>query len=58
MGSFSTAVAFQRRLDSLTVPAQLLAIQLAEAFIRLNDRALRDAILDMVEAMARKSPPV
>jgi hypothetical protein len=58
MGSFSTAVAFQRRLDSLTVPAQLLAIQLAEAFIRLNDRALRDSILDMVEAMARKSPPV
>ena len=31
------------------------ALRLAEAFIRLNDRALRNSILDMVEAMARKS---
>ena len=31
------------------------ALRFAEAFIRLNDRALRNSILDMVEAMARKS---
>jgi transcriptional regulator with XRE-family HTH domain len=34
------------------------ALRLAEAFIQLNDRALRNSILDMVEAMARKSPPI
>jgi len=34
------------------------ALRLAEAFIRLNDRALRNSILDMVEAMARKSPRI
>jgi len=34
------------------------ALQFAEAFIRLNDRALRKSILDMVEAMARKSSSV
>jgi transcriptional regulator with XRE-family HTH domain len=31
------------------------ALRLAEAFIRLNDRELRNSIIDMVEAMARKS---
>jgi transcriptional regulator with XRE-family HTH domain len=31
------------------------ALRLAEAFTRLNDKALRSSILDMVEAMARKS---
>jgi hypothetical protein len=31
------------------------ALRFAEAFIRLNDKALRNSILDMVEAMARKS---
>jgi transcriptional regulator with XRE-family HTH domain len=34
------------------------ALRFAEAFIRLNDKALRSSILDMVEAMARKSPPI
>jgi transcriptional regulator with XRE-family HTH domain len=34
------------------------ALRFAEAFIRLNDRALRNSILDMVEAMARKSPRI
>jgi transcriptional regulator with XRE-family HTH domain len=31
------------------------ALRFAEAFIRLNDRELRNSIIDMVEAMARKS---
>ena len=31
------------------------ALRIAEAFTRLNDKALRNSILDMVEAMARKS---
>ena len=31
------------------------ALRLAEAFTRLNDKELRNSILDMVEAMARKS---
>ena len=31
------------------------ALRFAEAFIKLNDRELRNSILDMVEAMARKS---
>jgi transcriptional regulator with XRE-family HTH domain len=31
------------------------ALRFAEAFTRLNDKALRSSILDMVEAMARKS---
>ena len=34
------------------------ALRLAEAFTRLNDKALRNSILDMVEAMARKSLPI
>ena len=34
------------------------ALRLAEAFLRLNDKALRNSILDMVEAMARKSPRI
>jgi transcriptional regulator with XRE-family HTH domain len=31
------------------------ALRFAEAFIRLSDRELRNSIIDMVEAMARKS---
>jgi transcriptional regulator with XRE-family HTH domain len=31
------------------------ALRFAEAFTRLNDKALRNSILDMVEAMASKS---
>ena len=31
------------------------ALRLAEAFTRLNDKELRNSILDMVEAMARNS---
>ena len=31
------------------------ALRFAEAFTRLNDKALRNSILDMVEAMATKS---
>src|SRR5580658_10658668 len=34
------------------------ALRFAEAFIRLNDRELRNSIIDMVEAMARKSPGI
>jgi transcriptional regulator with XRE-family HTH domain len=34
------------------------ALRFAEAFIRLNDSALRNSILDMVEAMARKTPRI
>jgi transcriptional regulator with XRE-family HTH domain len=34
------------------------ALRLAEAFARLNDKALRKSILDTVEAMARKSTSV
>jgi transcriptional regulator with XRE-family HTH domain len=34
------------------------ALRLAEAFTRLNDKELRNSILDMVEAMARKSPGI
>ena len=34
------------------------ALRLAEAFTRLNDKELRNSILDMVEAMARKSPRI
>ena len=31
------------------------ALRFAEAFVRLSDRELRNSIIDMVEAMARKS---
>jgi transcriptional regulator with XRE-family HTH domain len=31
------------------------ALRIAEAFTRLNDKELRNSILDMVKAMARKS---
>jgi hypothetical protein len=31
------------------------ALRFAEAFTRLNDKALRSSILDMIEATARKS---
>jgi hypothetical protein len=34
------------------------ALRLAEAFTRLNDKELRTSIVDMVEAMARKSPRI
>ena len=34
------------------------ALRFAEAFIRLNDRELRNSIIDMVEAMARKTPRI
>jgi hypothetical protein len=56
VGQFFTDGAGTSRTSAKPLAFDPQALRFAEAFIRLNDRALRNSILDMVEAMARKSP--
>ena len=58
VGQFFTDGAGTNRTSAKPLAFDPQALRFAEAFMRLNDRALRNSILDMVEAMARKSPPV
>ena len=55
VGQFFTDGAVTTRTSAKSLAFDPQALRFAEAFIRLNDRALRNSILDMVEAMARKS---
>ena len=55
VGQFFTDDAGTSRTSAKPLAFDPQALRLAEAFTRLNDKALRNSILDMVEAMARKS---
>jgi transcriptional regulator with XRE-family HTH domain len=55
VGQFFTDGAGTSRTSVKPLAFDPQALRFAEAFIRLNDRALRNSILDMVEAMARQS---
>ena len=55
VGDLFTDVAGTSRTSAKPLAFDPQALRLAEAFTRLNDKALRNSILDMVEAMARKS---
>ena len=52
---FFTDGAGTSRTSSKPLAFDPQALRFAEAFTRLNDKDLRNSILDMVEAMARKS---
>jgi transcriptional regulator with XRE-family HTH domain len=56
VGQFFTDDAGTSRTSAKPLAFDPQALRFAEAFIRLNDRELRNSILDMVEAMAIKSP--
>ena len=58
VGHFFTDGAGTSRTSAKPLAFDPQALRLAEAFTRLNDKALRNSILDMVEAMARKSPRI
>jgi transcriptional regulator with XRE-family HTH domain len=55
VGQFFTDDAGTSRTAAKPLTFDPQALRLAEAFTRLNDKELRNSILDMVEAMARKS---
>jgi transcriptional regulator with XRE-family HTH domain len=55
VGQFFTDDAGTSRTSAKPLTFDPQALRLAEAFTRLNDKELRNSILDMVEAMARKS---
>jgi transcriptional regulator with XRE-family HTH domain len=55
VGQFFTDDARTSRASAKPLAFDPQALRIAEAFARLNDRELRNSILDMVEAMARKS---
>src|SRR5580700_8968088 len=56
VGQLFTDDAGTSRMSAKPLAFDPQALRLAEAFIRLNDKELRNSILEMVEAMARKSP--
>jgi transcriptional regulator with XRE-family HTH domain len=58
VGQFFTDDAGTSRTSAKPLTFDPQALRLAEAFTRLNDKELRNSILDMVEAMARKSPGI
>ena len=58
IGHLFTDVAGTSRTSAKPLAFDPQALRLAEAFTRLNDKELRNSILDMVEAMARKSPGI
>jgi transcriptional regulator with XRE-family HTH domain len=58
VGQFFADDAGTSRTSAKPLTFDLQALRLAEAFTRLNDKELRNSILDMVEAMARKSPGI
>jgi transcriptional regulator with XRE-family HTH domain len=58
VGQFFTDGAGTSRTSVKPLTFDPQALRLAEAFTRLNDKELRSSILDMVEAMARKSPGI
>jgi transcriptional regulator with XRE-family HTH domain len=58
VGQFFTDGAGTSRTSVKPLVFDPQALRLAEAFTRLNDKELRNSILDMVEAMARKSPGI
>ena len=58
VGQFFTDGAGAARTSAKPLAFDPQALRLAEAFTRLNDKELRNSILDMVEAMARKSPGI
>ena len=58
VGQFFTDGAGTSRTSAKPLTFDPQALRLAEAFTRLNDKELRNSILDMVEAMARKSPGI
>src|ERR1700733_13887422 len=55
VGQFFTDDAGTSRTSAKPLTFDPQALRLAEAFTRLNDKELRNSILDMVEAIARKS---
>ena len=55
VGQFFTDSAGTGRTSEKPLAFDPQALRFAEAFIRLSDRELRNSIIDMVEAMARKS---
>jgi transcriptional regulator with XRE-family HTH domain len=55
VGQFFADDAATSRTPAKSLAFDPQALRFAEAFIRLNDRELRNSIIDMVEAMARKS---
>jgi transcriptional regulator with XRE-family HTH domain len=58
VGQFFTDGAGTSRASAKTLAFDPQALRLAEAFTRLNDKELRNSILEMVEAIARKSPGI
>jgi transcriptional regulator with XRE-family HTH domain len=58
VGQFFTDDAGTSRTSAKPLTFDPQALRLAEAFTRLNDKELRNSILDMVEAMARKSSAI
>jgi transcriptional regulator with XRE-family HTH domain len=58
VGQFFTDGAGTSQTSAKPLTFDPQALRLAEAFTRLNDKELRNSILDMVEAMARKSPGI
>ncbi len=58
VGQFFTDDAGTSRTSAKPLTFDPQALRVAEAFTRLNDKELRNSILDMVEAMARKSPGI
>jgi transcriptional regulator with XRE-family HTH domain len=58
VGHFFTDGAVTTRTSAKPLAFDPQALRLAEAFTRLSNKELRNSILDMVEAMARKSPGI
>jgi transcriptional regulator with XRE-family HTH domain len=55
VGQFFTDDAAMSRTSAKPLAFDPQALRLAEVFARLNDKELRNSILDTIEAMARKS---